>query len=180
MTEPKKRKAPRIITALFTVIIAMWAGGLFMISFMPWWIPVAIGVAVVIGTYITGVKMWQSWLGIDRRWVAGLVQLAVAWSIGAFAVVGINYYGAPVSSARDVEAVVIGKYTKMRDKYSRGGRNRRIKTGEYPVYYITLQLPDSLVTHWQVSDGEYTKTKKGSVRHIGMRDGLLGYPVMRN
>ncbi len=180
MTKSGKKKTARILTAILTLIIAMWAGGLFMISFMPWWIPVAIGAAVVIATYIPGVKLWQSWLALDRRWVAGLVQLVVAGSIGAFAVIGANYYGAPASSARDVKAVVTGKYTKMRAKYSRGGRNRRIKTGEYPVYYIVLQLPDSLVTRRQVSAGEYTKVKRGNVRHIAMRDGLLGYPVMRN
>ena len=180
MTNSKKIKTARILVGVFTVIIAVWAAGLFMASFMPWWIPVAIGVSVFIASYIPGEKLWKSWLGLDRRWMAGLVHLVVAGSIGAFAVIGANYYGASPSSARKVKAVVTGKYTKMRPKYSRGGRNRRIKTGEYPVYYLILQLPDSLVTHRQVSAGEYAKVKHGAVRRIGMRDGMLGYPVMRD
>lgn len=169
----------RIVTGLVTLTIVLWGGVLYMQSFMPWWIPVGVGCAVAIATASFGPRLWQLWLGVSSRWIQVLIHFVIAGGIGAFAVVGANYYGAPASSARDVKAVVVGKHIEKRDKYRTTRRNCRIKTGEYNVYYLDLVLPDSVATQRQVSLGEYNKAKKGGVYHLPMRDGLFGYQIIR-
>lgn len=175
----KKRRFARIATGVLTVLLLLWSGGLYTLSFMPWWIPVLIGIAFAVVTISAGMKMWRSVLNVNGRIALILIHVLVAGSIGAFAVVGGNYYGAPESSARDVDAIVIGKHSEKRNRY-RTLRRRRVKTGEYQAYYVDLLLPDSLYTKRQINVGEYTKIRMGQVRHIGMRDGFWGYPVIRN
>lgn len=127
----KKRRFARIATGVLTVLLLLWSGGLYTLSFMPWWIPVLIGIAFAVVTISAGMKMWRSVLNVNGRIALILIHVLVAGSIGAFAVVGGNYYGAPESSARDVDAIVIGKHSEKRNRY-RTLRRRRV-IGVFPL-----------------------------------------------
>lgn len=178
-SESRRIRFARIVTGVLAAVVLLWGGGLYTISFIPWWVTVAIGAALAIATAVPGMKLWRVWLGVEKTWKLAVIHFVVAGGIGAFALIGGNYYGAPEESARDVGATVIGKHSEKRDRYRTLRHGRRIKTGEYYVYYVDLMTPDSLKTERLVSLKEYNKAKVGGRYHLSMRDGLFGYPIIR-
>ncbi|MDE5647308.1 MAG: hypothetical protein K2I57_05745 [Muribaculaceae bacterium] len=56
-SEGRRIRFARIVTGVLAAVVLLWGGGLYTISFIPWWVPVAIGAALTIANAGPGMKM---------------------------------------------------------------------------------------------------------------------------
>ena len=169
-----------IVLALAALMLYGWSLWLYSDSIMPVWMPIAGGVIVGGATASFYANTWARLLRIRYKVVCVLWHLFLFGAVGAFVVLGGNYYGASTASDYTDTITIVNRYSEKRDTYRSVGRNRRVKSGTRTDYKVTVQLPDSISRNWTITLSRYNKVRVGQTYQVTMRRGLLGYPVIVN
>ncbi len=175
MVQMKGKKSKVLTKVLFWLILLValglygWSASIYSDTLMPVWIPVGVALAVAGITAPFYALSWRRIVPWDSRVLNVLWHCLVACSVGAFIVMGGNYYGARDDTEYTETVVVVGRSQEKHDTYRRVGRNRHVKSGTRTDYKISVMYPDSVVKKWPVSLTKYNRIRKGASFSVTMR-----------
>ncbi len=175
----RKIKVIRVVAVVVAIGFAGWGYSCAWHTFVRWWVPVVL--ALLIGGGLCRMlerpasRLLPGWHRAVVLGVAALWGASVVYGAG----LAMNYYLADESTARTVEATVTSRHSEERSRYRRLGPRLSVRDGSYKVYYLTLRFDNGETRDVAVSAGEYSRTRKGQIRHFTLERGFLGCDVFK-
>lgn len=172
------RRVVLLLLALAAVVLYAWCMWIYADTLMPLWIPIASAAVIAGVTALFYVDSLNCIVPGKSRMLNVLWHVFLMGAVGAFIVLGGNYYGAMKNTEYTDTVTVVNRFTETHDTYRRIGRHHRVKNGTRTDYKIIIMCPHDISRKRPVSIEKYNKVKVGDTYSVTMRRGLLGYPVM--
>jgi hypothetical protein len=177
-----KKKVIRTILCGFLGALAIfcYAGSAVMQDYTlaQWWVLPGVAFLISAVSACWGWQMWR-WLSEINNVVVNVI-IHIVFFTGFLSAMfyGSNMLWADSAAAYDADAVVVEKYTKMRQPVQRSGRRTYTHGRPYRVYFITLRLSDGRVKDRELSRKKYSRVHAGDTLTLRLEKGLWGIPVV--
>ncbi len=148
-------------------------------TIIDWWVIPSGALAAGFGTAFFAGQKWSFLTTIASRPVNRLVHTVAITVVLTCCAMGANYMWADKESAVEVETQVERKLRKEHQRTRRVGRHRYVNDGVWYSYHLEVRMPDGRLKTIEVSRGEYSRAREGSVKVLPLQQGLFGIPVIK-
>lgn len=180
-TRGKLRNYTIAAIALLCICLATCSYALSQYTLAGFFIPSMYAAAL---SLLSGVVMWKwgiwRWLTRSEKFLPNYMVHSVCTGILGLSLFYIcNYAFANDKNGKTRNCVVEKKFTRVRHKSRRVGRNRYTQGEAYSVYYIKIRLENGLTKELQTERNRYAGLHRGDTLKLPVSDGLFGIPVIK-
>lgn len=115
----------------------------------------------------------------DKWWLNYAAGAILGFSLLFGAFYGLNFFLSDAGSAQPFATSVTRKYTEERRETQRNSR-RHYTTRTRTAFCLEVTLPNGRVRKYDVSPGQYAKTKVGHPVTLTVETGFFGIPVVKD
>lgn len=176
MSKSLSRKILIAFVAIIVILSYVVAIGLYLITIVDWWVPLAVAVPPAVASSLLAGKLWSGLTGSRSALLNRAVHTIALTGVIAALFFTVNFTAdAP---AADVDVVVSRKFSREHHRNRRVGR-RYLPTGEaYHTYHAVVILPDGREKEIEITRGRYSRLRTGGDMTLSLRPGRLGLPVI--
>lgn len=148
-------------------------------TLVSWWVPVVWALAGASLLLRPLGSAWRKFTASESAVINVIGHMLFFGCIIYFGVLEVNYlFTGPDAAAERVAVTVEAKYTKEHTRVRRLRKGVTVPAGKYTTYHVELAFANGKVKDIQLPLDSYNRMRRGSETEIGLRQGILGWPVI--